>query len=170
MPRDLLLRVNWDLIYPPLVPSLFELVAKCQQEGADYWAISGHRSWKEQAQLYFQGRTTPGAIVTNARPGTSAHNYGLAVDFARDADVTRKGLQPSWKIEDYEVLARHARASGLESAYYWKTFREGPHVQLNLASKGLTLHRLKLAHEKHRDEERGRKAVWALLDEHGPWR
>jgi len=38
------------------------------------------RSFKTQAALYAQGRTAPGRIVTNARPGHSYHNYGLALD------------------------------------------------------------------------------------------
>jgi len=32
------------------------------------------RSNEEQAKLYAQGRTTPGAKVTNAKPGQSKHN------------------------------------------------------------------------------------------------
>lgn len=38
------------------------------------------RSMETQAALYAQGRTKPGAIVTNARPGYSYHNFGLALD------------------------------------------------------------------------------------------
>jgi len=38
------------------------------------------RSMQDQAILYAQGRTTPGPVVTNAKPGQSAHNYGLALD------------------------------------------------------------------------------------------
>ena len=52
---------------------------------------SGFRSSSEQATLYAQGRsqyeisnqvTKPlgGFVVTNAPPGHSAHNYGLAID------------------------------------------------------------------------------------------
>ena len=33
--------------------------------------ISGHRSYFEQATLYSKGRTTPGHIVTYAKPGYS---------------------------------------------------------------------------------------------------
>lgn len=45
------------------------------------WAVYyGLRTAAEQAALYAQGRTTPGAIVTNAPPGRSAHEHGLAVD------------------------------------------------------------------------------------------
>lgn len=38
------------------------------------------RTMDEQAHLYAQGRTLPGKRVTNAKPGQSAHNYGMAFD------------------------------------------------------------------------------------------
>lgn len=38
------------------------------------------RSLDEQAHLYAQGRTLPGAVVTKARPGWSWHNFGRAFD------------------------------------------------------------------------------------------
>lgn len=58
--------------------------------------VSGFRSLQEQAQLYAIGRTpeevaaqTPkqgrDGSVTDALPGQSAHNYGLAVDFDNPA-------------------------------------------------------------------------------------
>lgn len=40
------------------------------------------RTWEEQAALYAKGRTAPGEIVTNARPGFSWHNFGRAFDVA----------------------------------------------------------------------------------------
>jgi hypothetical protein len=40
----------------------------------------GLRTFAEQDELFKQGRTKPGPIVTNARGGLSNHNYGLAVD------------------------------------------------------------------------------------------
>lgn len=42
----------------------------------------GVRSFEKQRQLYAQGRTAPGPIVTNAKPGYSFHAYGLAADCA----------------------------------------------------------------------------------------
>ena len=39
------------------------------------------RSGAEQDALYAKGRTEPGKIVTKARAGQSAHQYGLALDF-----------------------------------------------------------------------------------------
>lgn len=41
----------------------------------------GYRSPVVQDGLYAQGRTKPGAKVTNAQGWESAHQYGLAVDF-----------------------------------------------------------------------------------------
>jgi LAS superfamily LD-carboxypeptidase LdcB len=53
--------------------------------------VSGYRSLSEQAALYAKGRTAAeisariskhgaGGAVTDAPPGSSAHNYGLAID------------------------------------------------------------------------------------------
>lgn len=41
---------------------------------------SGWRSLTEQQQIYDQGRTINGHIVTEAPPSKSIHNYGFAVD------------------------------------------------------------------------------------------
>jgi hypothetical protein len=41
---------------------------------------AGFRSLAQQQQIYDQGRTTPGPIVTEAAPYQSIHNYGFAVD------------------------------------------------------------------------------------------
>lgn len=54
--------------------------------------VQSFRSAADQARLYAQGRTTPGKIVTHAKPGSSYHEWGLAFDVAI-ADA--KG-QPSW--------------------------------------------------------------------------
>jgi peptidoglycan L-alanyl-D-glutamate endopeptidase CwlK len=38
------------------------------------------RTLEEQEELFAKGRTKPGKKVTNAKPGQSYHNYGLAFD------------------------------------------------------------------------------------------
>ncbi len=42
--------------------------------------VEGFFSMADQANLYQQGRTVNGHIVTYAQPGHSFHNYGFAVD------------------------------------------------------------------------------------------
>lgn len=144
---------------------MFALAAACRARGADYFAISGYRSFDDQAALYEQGRTTPGKIVTKAKAGYSAHNYGIAIDWCFDADVARKGLQPEWGLDRYVVLAEEAERLGLEAALRWKSFKEGPHIQLPITSRHISLTMLKGRYEKT-----GRlESAWHLLDANGPW-
>lgn len=166
MPTQLLTRVNWDLIYPPFTRKCFELAARCQDRGVDYYAISGHRSFKEQAVLYFQGRTLPGRIVTKAKPGFSTHNYGLGIDWCKDKDVSRAGLQPDWDLGDYQILRQEAEKLGLESGMSWKLFKEGPHVQLPLQARGVKFEDLKREFERSGGQL---QAVWDCLDRIGGW-
>jgi peptidoglycan L-alanyl-D-glutamate endopeptidase CwlK len=65
----------------------------------------------EQAALYAQGRTTPGRIVTNAKPGQSAHNYGLAIDI-----VPLVNGKPDWTGDDavWQQVGKLGMAAGLE--------------------------------------------------------
>ncbi|WP_439648439.1 M15 family metallopeptidase [Aquimarina aggregata] len=58
---------------------------------------SAFRSWKEQAQLYNQGRSSPGQIVTHAKAGESYHNYGLAFDV-----VEIRSGRPIWKNPNWQ--------------------------------------------------------------------
>lgn len=49
------------------------------------------RTIEYQNELYAQGRTKPGPIVTKAKGGQSYHNYGLAFDSAFVIDRDRNG-------------------------------------------------------------------------------
>lgn len=44
--------------------------------------VQGYRSMAQQQAIYDQGRSKPGKIVTWSPPGSSYHNYGLAIDVA----------------------------------------------------------------------------------------
>lgn len=52
----------------------------CEAKDINAFLFCGYRSFDKQAELYAQGRTMPGDIVTNARPGYSFHQFGLAID------------------------------------------------------------------------------------------
>jgi len=78
-------------LWPPFAAAVRYLDAWCQFYGLTMVIVSGYRSTQEQTQLYAQGRTQAeilnrtkkfgqGGSVTDAPPGLSAHNYGLAVD------------------------------------------------------------------------------------------
>lgn len=109
-----------------------------------------YRSGHEQDELYAQGRTKPGRVVTNAQAGESLHNFetGAGKPAARAFDVLplRHG-KPVWgtsgdgidddesddHTDDLEVWQRvgaHGEAAGLEWAGRWKKFKEFPHFQM----------------------------------------
>ena len=57
-----------------------EWLRLCCARGAPVLVYETLRDEDRQAELYAKGRTTAGKIVTNARPGWSWHQYGMAVD------------------------------------------------------------------------------------------
>jgi peptidoglycan LD-endopeptidase CwlK len=67
-------------LLPKIQPYARALVAKAAANGITIKVISGLRTDEEQNDLYAQGRTKPGRIVTNARGGYSNHNFGIAFD------------------------------------------------------------------------------------------
>jgi len=162
VPTSLVKRIDLDKIYPGFLEPLLELLASCQSKGAAYFLTHGLRTFEEQDRLYAQGRTVPGKKVTNARGGASLHNYGLAVDAVRDADLHSVGLQPAWDRAGYELLWREAQVVKLETGFFWKMADSG-HVQLPRPAKfktdGAWCAALKIIHDAG-----GLKAVWAHLD------
>ncbi len=70
-------------LHPSIQPMARELLQRAANVGIQLVVTNGLRTNEEQARLYAQGRTAPGPKVTNAKPGTSWHNYGLAFDVAK---------------------------------------------------------------------------------------
>lgn len=90
-----------------------------------------HRTPDEQYELYCQGRTKPGDIVTqiDGRTKLGAHNYypSRAIDFAV---VDIKTGKINWDEKLYAPLVSIAAKYGLESGGSWNTFKDWPHVQI----------------------------------------
>jgi peptidoglycan L-alanyl-D-glutamate endopeptidase CwlK len=116
-----------DDLSPLVRPLIDKFLSSATAAGLDLLVTCTLRSEAEQTALYAQGRTAPGHIVTNAKPGQSAHNYGLAIDF-----VPMINGKPCWDGSDpaWEKAGEIAESCGLEWAGRWTTFREEPHVQL----------------------------------------
>lgn len=157
---DFFKRIDVSQLHPSFVLLLDEMITNTTARGISYYATCGMRSFDEQAKLYAYGRTDPSrGIVTKAQPGYSAHQYGFAVDFTADGDPGKAGLQPSWDIKNYRILAEEAQKLGLEAAYYWQNFKEGPHIQLPLKSKGIGWDKLIATHKTD-----GLKGCWDIID------
>lgn len=88
--------------------------------------VEGYRSIERQNELYSQGRTKPGKIVTNAKGGESFHNYGVAVDFV----FLKEGYNASDKL--WKTLGAVGEAVGFEWGGDWKVFVDKPHFEMKL--------------------------------------
>ena len=120
-----------------LEPFIVQVELMLAPKGVTVEVISGLRSWSAQAALYAQGRTKPGKIVTKARPGSSWHNYGLAIDlglFKNGVYLDEK--KPAEADKLYAEIGKLASSMGIEWAGNWKSFQETPHFQVTF---GLTL-------------------------------
>ncbi len=73
-----------EKLHPTLLRGANELIARGKQKDLDILITQTLRDNEYQDQLYAQGRTTSGSIVTNARGGESFHNYGLAFDICKN--------------------------------------------------------------------------------------
>jgi peptidoglycan L-alanyl-D-glutamate endopeptidase CwlK len=82
------------LVNPQLASKIRLLATLLDDEGIHIRVTQGLRSWNDQQKLYAQGRTTPGKIVTNAAPGHSWHELGMACDVA---PFDSSG-QPDWNV------------------------------------------------------------------------
>ena len=106
--------------------------------------ISTLRSWEEQQKIYNQGRTTPGPIVSNAKPGSSIHNWGCAFDcgvfrngeyldgaIKKDAngkdipDEVKRKLAQDTHIE----ISKIGKSLGLTWGGDWINIKDLPHYQ-----------------------------------------
>lgn len=138
----------------------YALLDACKAYGFELLIYTTYRSPEEQAKLYRRGRSLDvikkkavelayqyeredladvlmgvgpqyGSKVTNAAPGQSMHNYGVAFDA-----VPLVGGKASWgeRTEEEQRLwseyGRLAKNLGLEWSGDWTRFKEKPHSQL----------------------------------------
>jgi peptidoglycan L-alanyl-D-glutamate endopeptidase CwlK len=64
-------------LHPALQPLAREFLSRCSARQVDVLIVCTYRDGAEQDALYAQGRTKPGARVTNAKAGQSAHNHTI---------------------------------------------------------------------------------------------
>jgi len=128
---------NLNDLLPEVKARVDKFIEACNHNGIDLLVTSTYRDNESQAQLYAQGRTALGKIVTNAGPGDSYHNYRCAVDVVPllNGKPDWDGSHPVWA-----EIGRLGKECGLEWAGDWKSFKELAHFQY---TNGLTLAQLK---------------------------
>lgn len=116
------------LCHPQLQAKAASLIAECKNQGLLIRIGETLRTVAEQDELYAQGRTKPGKIVTNARGSSyrSMHQWGVAFDFYRN-DGTGAYNEAG---DFFNRVGALGKSIGLEWGGDWKSIKDKPHFQL----------------------------------------
>src|SRR5208282_5575923 len=122
---DAISETRLALVYPGLADKIHHMADIV----APFRVTQGLRTWQEQAVLYAQGRTAPGTKVTDAAPGHSWHNFGLAVDVV---PMDQEPPQPDWTISHpvWQRLISAGTSLGLVMGAQFRTFPDWPQTQM----------------------------------------
>ncbi|MCB9335832.1 MAG: M15 family metallopeptidase [Flavobacteriales bacterium] len=135
---------SWDMVsdqristlHPLIIGKAKEFIIRAEKElGIKLRVVSALRSWVEQTALFnqpFDGKDNDhdGQIdeadekVTNAKAGSSYHNFGLALDV-----VEIKNGKALWKNPNWSKIAALGKSIGFEWGGDWKSFKDKPHFQ-----------------------------------------
>ena len=130
------------LLHPKLRDEAFalydEIIAELKGKAICRFSYT-FRTFAEQDELYAQGRTKPGVVVTKAKGGQSYHNFGLATDIVLLVDKDGNGTfeSASWdtktdfdgdKKADWQEIVAIFKRYGWEWGGDWK-FVDAPHFQ-----------------------------------------
>lgn len=171
MSRDL------KLLRPEFLGKLESVLAKAAKAGVHMVPYETQRSVWKQARLWRQSRSAAevkerylslkrsgaeyvakvlqqvgpqpeGPWATNALPGQSWHQWGLACDLYWDRNGPDVPGGAEWSdMTGYKVFATIARDAGLTSGFFWRS-RDAVHVQLPAEQK--PSHSMSILSEKMR--------------------
>jgi peptidoglycan LD-endopeptidase CwlK len=128
-------------LHPFIREKVRQFLSLARENGIDLLITSALRTFQEQERIYQQGRTLPGPIVSWAKPGTSYHNYGLAIDVV--PIVNNKAI---WGSTAWETIGRLGKSLGFTWGGDWASKPDKPHFQMELGYKVaelLALHKAK---------------------------
>ena len=113
-------------LYPGIQAKAIEFVVRMDKEkGIKLRVTSAFRSYEEQAEIYAKGRTAPGKIVSNAKPGSSYHNFGLAIDV-----VEIRGGKALFSNDKWDEIGAFGESLGWEWGGNFKSITDKPHFQI----------------------------------------
>lgn len=119
-------------LQPSVQPIFRSFLDACEAAGIPCDAVQGTRSFESQQILYNQGidndPSTP--KVTNAKPGDSYHQYGLAIDAVPRAYKALPDWNPNGPL--WVRIGEIGESFGLEWGGRWSR-PDRPHFQLTAA-------------------------------------
>jgi peptidoglycan L-alanyl-D-glutamate endopeptidase CwlK len=133
-----------ELLHPSIRSEVREIYAEiCKALTGKVRCRFSHtfRTFKEQKDLYAIGRNGDRRRrITNAKPGLSYHNYGLAIDIVLLIDNNGDGIyeQASWdtladfdkdKMSDWSEIVTIFKSYGWAWGGDWNRFKDEPHFE-----------------------------------------
>jgi len=115
-----------ELQPPEFQEQVRQLLLKGLEAGLRPEIVEGYRSQERQNELYEQGRTKPGAIVTQTK--SSMHTKRMAVDIAQldeKGGITYNPKPPTF----WDQMGAIGRSIGLNWGGDWSGFKDRPHFQ-----------------------------------------
>lgn len=128
--------VERGYIHPDLISKCKKLASLCKENDIPIKFSEGYRTVREQNDLYAQGRTKPGSIVTNAMGSSysSQHQWGIAADFYLDLDVDGDGDKKDDAFNNctnlFDIVGQFALDCGLGWGGNWTRIVDKPHLYL----------------------------------------
>lgn len=121
-------------VHPALIAAVTKLINQMADAGTPIMVTSGVRTLAEQRRLYAQGRTMPGAIVTNADGIKNRSNHQVHADgwgHAVDVAFLDEHGKPSWaETHPWTAMGEAAEALGLKWGGRWP-HPDRPHLELD---------------------------------------
>ncbi len=124
-------------VHPRLVEAVTRVLAAMAALGFPMKVVQGVRTLAEQQELYAQGRSIPGAIVTNADGVRNPSNHqpkadglGYAVDCAFIDNPATPVIETWSDRSPWGAYGACAKALGLRWGGDFKSIPDRPHIEL----------------------------------------
>ena len=114
------------LLHPAFRAAAQAVLAQLNAAGHPFRLFEAFRTPERQTDLYAQGRSKPGAIVTYQPPWRSYHQYGLAADFVLYVNGTWSWDASAANAPAWDALKTIGAAHQLDHLAF-----EKPHLQLS---------------------------------------
>ena len=161
MPKELLVRLNLDYLYPPFLEEALKMLGALKDAGKEYRATFGWRSYGQQHTLRQKYLSGTGGKAAPA--GYSQHQFGLALDVVSDRDLMMPGLQPDWGDKAYIPLGKEI--SKYPALHWGSLYNDSPHVGWHKFVNGVELGPLRAAWAASSGSDLDRlKEVWKVVD------
>ncbi|WP_138159342.1 M15 family metallopeptidase [Peptoniphilus catoniae] len=101
----------------------YKFLERCEEEGLSVIVTETYRTQERQEKLYAQGRTEEGNKVTWTRNSNHTKRHAF--------DIAKAGSDPYGDMEFFRKCADIALEVGLTPGYYFKTYKDPPHMEFN---------------------------------------